>query len=207
MRVILASQSNGSSNCSSSGGLRLNPFLSCFVSQAFALYALKGDIGTVRVIEAKFDAGVLPEIKFSQVPVKMLAIDVLINANDAALKHAKKSFQRVRMHVTARPLKFVVIDGFMFGEAAEFEILPHVGNEPAFLIHKRPQMPSNATVIERDGADVAAALNETENLGVMQAAAEAFRAPRLAGPFRFRPPRPSFLRRQSGLPSRGPSQA
>jgi len=72
----------GSSSCS--GGLRLNPFLSCFVSQPLALDALKGDVGAVRVIEAKLGAGVLAEVEFGQVAVEMLAVDVLVNANDAA---------------------------------------------------------------------------------------------------------------------------
>jgi hypothetical protein len=79
----------------------------------------------------------------------MLAINVLINANDAAFKDAEKAFKRIGVHVAARPLKFMVIDGFVLGEAAEFKVLTHVGNEAAFLIHKRPQVTPDATVIER----------------------------------------------------------
>ena len=40
----------------------------------------------LHVIDAKLGAGVLPEIEFRQIAVKMLAIDVLINADQSAFE-------------------------------------------------------------------------------------------------------------------------
>jgi hypothetical protein len=57
------------------------------------------------------------EIKFGQVTVEMLAIDVLINADDAAFKHAEKPFQRIRVNVAARPFVFGMVNGLMLGRA------------------------------------------------------------------------------------------
>src|SRR5208282_4446437 len=116
---------SGMTSCS--GGLRRNPFLSCFVSQALALDAFKGDFGAVRIAVAKPNAGVLAEVEFGQVAVKMLGVDMLINADDPALEDREKPLKRVGMHVAARPFKLVVIDRFVSGEAPEFKVLAHVG--------------------------------------------------------------------------------
>lgn len=170
---------------SCSGGLRLNPFLSCFVGQSLAPHTFEGDFGAIRITIAKLDAGVLAEVEFGQVTVKMLGVDMLINPNNAALENREKPFKRIGMYVAARPFKLVVIDGFVSREATEFEVLAHVGNEAAILAHHRPQMPSDAMVIEADRPDVAATLNEAQDLGIVSTAAEAFRAPRLARPGHF----------------------
>src|ERR1700731_3425651 len=112
---------NGNSNCSSSGGPRLNPFLSCFVGQALALYALQRDLRAVRIVVAKLDASIVPKIEFGQVTVEMLAIDMLVDADNAALKHAEKALKRIRMHITARPFKLGMVNCFMLRRASEFK--------------------------------------------------------------------------------------
>lgn len=160
-------------------GLRFGA-TSCFISKPLALDPLKGNFGALAVIDAKPLTVVLPEIELSQVAVKMLGIDVLINADDAALEDREKPFKRVGMHVAARPFKLGVIDTLMFGKTTEFEVLRHVANEAAILAHHRPQMPSNATMIERDGANIAATFDKAQDARVMGAATKTNRPARLA---------------------------
>ena len=83
------------------------------------LTPFQGFLRPLGITNAKPDAVVLAKIKFGQITVKMLAIDVLVNADDAALEDREKSFKRVGMHVTARPLELGVVDPFVLGEAAE----------------------------------------------------------------------------------------
>ena len=73
------------------------------IGQPLALDACKRDVGALNVIDAKLGAGVLPEIKLGQIAIKMLGIDVLVNADDAALEDRKEAFERVGVNVAARP--------------------------------------------------------------------------------------------------------
>src|ERR1700683_1133567 len=93
-------------NSSWSGGSRLCPFFSCFVGQPLALNALKRDVRALHVIDADLNPRVHSEIKFGQVAVEMLGIDVLVNADNAALENAEKPFKRIGMHVAARTFEF-----------------------------------------------------------------------------------------------------
>jgi hypothetical protein len=159
--------------------------MSCFVSEPLALGTFNRDGFALHVIDAKLGAGVHAEIKFRQIPVKMLTIDVLVNADQAALEHAEKAFKRIGMHVAASPLEFMVVNGFMGSETAVLVVLAHVGNEAAIAVRHLPQMGADTTVIERHRPNVAAAFHKAENLGVVSAAPEAFRPPRLARPRDF----------------------
>ena len=67
-----------------------------------------------------FGAVIHAEIEFRQIPLKVLAIDVLVHADDAALEHAKEAFQRIGMHIAARPLKLRVVNGFVARSARKF---------------------------------------------------------------------------------------
>ena len=67
------------------------------------------------VIDAELGAGVHGGNQTRPNTLEVLGIDVLINADDAALKDAEKAFKRVRMHVAARPLKFGVVNRFVLG--------------------------------------------------------------------------------------------
>jgi hypothetical protein len=59
----------------------------------------------VRVVNAEFGAGILAEIELRKISVKVLLIDVLIDANEAAFQNRKETLQRVGVHVAAHPLK------------------------------------------------------------------------------------------------------
>ena len=119
------------------------------------------------VIDAKLGAGVHAEIKFGQVTLKMLGIDVLINADDAAFEHGEKALQRVRVHIAARPFKLGVVNRFVLGRAGELEYWRAVADQAAALIQVLVKARADAAMVKADRADRAAALNEAENLHVV----------------------------------------
>jgi len=73
------------------------------IGQPLAFRTFYSDGSALHVINAQLGACVLPEIKFGEIAVEMLGIDVLVNADHAALEHAEEAFERVGMHVAARP--------------------------------------------------------------------------------------------------------
>lgn len=97
--------------------------MSCFIGQPLASRALHGDCGALHVIDAKPNAVVHSEIKFGQIAVKVLGIDVLIDADKPALEDREKALKSVGVHVAARPFEFGMINALMFREALEFVML------------------------------------------------------------------------------------
>ena len=120
------------------------------ISEALAFSSLHGERGALYVINSEPRAGILPEIKLGQVAVKVLGIDVLINADQAALHDAKEAFQRVHMHVAARPFILGMIDAFMCRDRRVNVVLRLITHELAVLMDVLAQMLRNATMIERD---------------------------------------------------------
>src|SRR5205085_4675141 len=63
-----------------------------------------------RSARAFVDAELLPvvvaEIELGQIAVKMLFLNVLINADQSAFKHRKEVLKRVGMHIAAHPFLF-----------------------------------------------------------------------------------------------------
>lgn len=158
---------------------------SCFVRQPLTFGALESDFGALLIVDAKLDAGILAEVELSQIPIEMLLIDVLVDADDPTLEHGKEAFKGVGVHVAARPFKLGMIHALVLGKAAQLVMLRHVGHQPAILMHHRAQMRADAAVIERHRTDIAAALNEAKHFGVVAATAEAGRALGLARPSQF----------------------
>lgn len=158
---------NGSSNCFGSGGGSGFRATSCFVGQALALDASERNVGAAGIVNAKLGAGILPKVELGQIAVKMALIDVLINADDAALEHAEKPFERVGVHVATHPLEFGVIDGLVFGKALELVVRGLVGHEAAILMRHKAQVSADATMIERHGANVATAFDKAKHLDVI----------------------------------------
>jgi len=83
--------------------------VSCFVGQPLTHGPFDRNRFALHVIDVKLGAGVLPGIELGQIAVKMLGINVLVDANDAALEDAEKPFQRIRMHVAALPFVLGVL--------------------------------------------------------------------------------------------------
>ena len=71
---------------------------SCLIGEPAALEPGQGNLGALHVIHTKTGAGILPEIKFGHVAVQMLAFDVLVGADHAALEDGEKAFEGVHMH-------------------------------------------------------------------------------------------------------------
>lgn len=83
------------------------------IGEPLALGAFDGKRGAASVTNAKFYAGVVPEIELGQIPLKMLAIHVLISADQTAFENAEKVFEGVGVNVAPGPLKLGMINAFV----------------------------------------------------------------------------------------------
>jgi hypothetical protein len=146
--------------------------LSCFVGQPLAFDASERDLRPLHIVDTKLGASVLPKVELGQITLKMLGVDVLINADDTALEYRKEPFKRIGVNVAPHPFEFVVIDALMLG-GLEFEMGGLVGHEAAIRVQMLPQARADTAMVDDKRADRAAALDKAENLGVMSAAAEA----------------------------------
>ena len=136
-----------------------NPKLICYLEKRFDCF--KSIINSRQY---------LSEIELRKVPLKMLAIDVLIDANQAALEDGKEPFEGVGVHIAARPFELGVIDAFVFGVSGELVVLRLVAHEAAGLMDVLADHRPDHAVIQRQRTDVAAALHEGENARVVLAA-------------------------------------
>jgi hypothetical protein len=83
--------------------------VSCLTGKPLAFRAFDRNGFSLHVIDAKFGTGILAEIKFAQVSVEVLGINVLINTNNSAFEDAEKSFERIGMNVAANPFELGVV--------------------------------------------------------------------------------------------------
>ena len=141
------------------------------ISQPLALEASKRDVGPFHVIDAELGAGVLPEIELGQVAIKVLGIDVLINADDAALEDRKEPFEGVGVHVAAHPLEFGMVNRAVARRASKLENRRAIAHQPAALIQMLVKARADAAMVEHDGPDRAATLDKAENFHIAFATA------------------------------------
>ena len=87
--------------------------INCFIRQPLADHAFERELRALCVVNAKPFAIIHAEIKFAQIAVKVFAIYTLIRADKAALYDAEKAFQRIGVHVAARPFEFGVVNAVM----------------------------------------------------------------------------------------------
>lgn len=87
--------------------------INCLIRETLTGETSQRDRSALFVIVAKLNASVLAEIKLSQIAVQVLAIDVLIDTDKAALHNAKEAFKRVHMHIATHVLAFRVVNAFM----------------------------------------------------------------------------------------------
>lgn len=92
-------------------------FVSPPIREALSSDALERNIGTHRIVDAKFDAVVLAEIEFSQIALQVLLAAALIRADHAALEDREEAFERVGVNVTVCDVRLVVIDALVLGKA------------------------------------------------------------------------------------------
>ena len=127
----LYSRNLRATHCSKVSGLDFGA-LSCFVGQTLALDASKGNLSAALIVDAKLGAGILPEVELGQITIKMLGIDVLIDADDAPLEDPEEPFKGVSVNVAARPLILGVVDRFML--AGPELVVCAFGHEAAIFV-------------------------------------------------------------------------
>jgi hypothetical protein len=71
--------------------------MSCLIRETLAASGADGERHALSIVDAKLLAGVLAKIKLCQIAVKVLDINVLVDADKAALQDAEKTLQRVRV--------------------------------------------------------------------------------------------------------------
>lgn len=72
--------------------------MSCFVSEPAALCAFERQRRALLIVDAKPFAIVLAEIKLGEIAVKVLAIDMLVDADQAALQDREEAFKGIGVH-------------------------------------------------------------------------------------------------------------
>jgi hypothetical protein len=142
-------------------------------------------LGALHIVNSKFLTVVLPKVEFGKIPIKMLLIDVLIYANKTALQNRKKTFQRIRVSLSASPFELRVIDSLVKRDRRVFVMLGLIRHEMAVFVDKSPDVADHPAMIEHSGADFASALNKAHDHGVMGLTSEAFRSLGLSGPRQF----------------------
>ena len=124
--------SSGNSNWNGGSGSSLA--VSCFEREPFAGRAFDRNRFALHVIDAEFRARVLAEVKFAQIPVEMLGINVLINANNPAFEDRKEPFKSVGMHIAPRPFKLGMVNSAVAGRARVLEHWRAVRDQAALPI-------------------------------------------------------------------------
>jgi hypothetical protein len=69
--------------------------MSCLIHQLLALCTLHCDSSPLSVGNTEFRASAAAEIEFSQIPIQMLLIHVLVDAYQTALEHAKEALKGI----------------------------------------------------------------------------------------------------------------
>ena len=83
------------------------------IGQALALCTHERAIRTLFIVDPKFGAVFEPEIKFGEIAVETLFINVLVDANQPTLEHREEAFKGVGVHVVADVFAFGMIDEFV----------------------------------------------------------------------------------------------
>jgi hypothetical protein len=118
------------------------------------------------VVDAEFGAHIVPEIKLDEITIKMFVIDVLIDADKAALEYREKAFERVHMHVVADVLALGMIDGTVFADETAVRNRA-VRIESAVPVKMLPERIAHGVMVKKHRADGAAALDQAHNLPVL----------------------------------------
>ena len=79
-------------------------FVRYLISESLSFDAFQRIAGALRITYAKLCAVVEAEVELCKVAVQVLAIHVLVRADQSTLEDRKEAFQRVGVNITARPL-------------------------------------------------------------------------------------------------------
>jgi hypothetical protein len=159
--------------------------MSCLIRETLSSKAPQREIGAGFIVNAKGNAGILAEIKLSQIAVKVLCVDVLIDANQTALQDRKETFERVGVYVIPYPFELGMVHSVMAGNRGELVAGSGIGHEAAFVVHVLANDADSRLMVEEGRADIAATFHKAHDNRVVGLAAEASRPLGLAGSRQF----------------------
>ena len=139
------------------------PSVSCFIHQSLSFRTRNGNAGALKIIDLQLFTGVLAEIELGQVAVKMLLVHVLVNAHQSALEDAEEAFEGIGVNVTAHPFILGMVNGFVILDLKLVDGRA-IGHEAAVLMQMLHECAPDILVIKVHAANLAAALDEAENL-------------------------------------------
>jgi hypothetical protein len=87
--------------------------MSCFISQSLADDTPERDFRALHIVNAELGAGVHAKIKFRQIPIQVLLVHVLVDADQAAFEDRKETFKGVGVNVAAHKFVLGVIHRFV----------------------------------------------------------------------------------------------
>src|ERR1017187_2140375 len=147
-------------NCS----LMLNrrPLMSCFIHQPLASEAFNRDASPLRIVNAEFRASVHAEVEFSQIPVQMFLVHVLIYTDQTAFEDREEPFKGIGMHVAARPFVLRVVNRFVLISLTHVDGRA-IGNEAAAVVKMLDQMVTNVLVLQVHRPNIAATLYQGQH--------------------------------------------
>jgi hypothetical protein len=141
---------------------------SCLIREPLALCTDKSAIGAGLIVDAELDPIVVAEIELGQIPINVLPINVLIDADEAALEHGKEALKRIGVYVAAYPFLFRVIDALVLAMRHEMPIGHRaIRIKLAVAIKVPPERRAHRVVVEEHRTDRAAALDKTEYLPIL----------------------------------------
>ena len=160
---------NGNSSCRGSERRRVwvLPLVRRRIGQALADGTFDGAIGALYVVDAELGAVVVAEIKFREIAIDVLLVDVLIDADQPALEHAKEAFKGVGVRIATDVLALGMVNGFVLTGRHDLAVVNRaIGTKLGILVELAPQRLPHGAVIQELRADRAAALDEAEDLGL-----------------------------------------
>src|SRR5579872_5016243 len=135
------------------------PLMSCFISKTLATRACYRNRRALAVTDPELGTRVKAKVKFRQIAVKVLLVDVLKDTDQTTFEDRKETFQRVRMHVAARPFVLGMVYRLMLLGARHHKLvdLRAIRYEAAALMQVLANCAANVFIVQVHGADVSAA--------------------------------------------------
>src|ERR1700730_4628668 len=144
----------------------LSGFVRPSIGQALAANSLQRIVGALGILNAEFRAVVITEVKLREIAMQMLRPAMMINASQAALENREEVFERVSVHVAARPLKLGMVNAFVLG-ILKLVVLRAVRQQAAGIMkHLRRQELAHRLAVKVDRTQIAATFHKAQNLTI-----------------------------------------
>lgn len=138
------------------------PLMSCLIHEPLALPGHHRNCGPLGVADAEFGASVAAEIELGQVPIEVLVVHVLIDADEPALEDREEVLKGIGVNIAARPFVLGMVHGLVIHDLRLVDG-GLVGDEPAVFMQMARKRIADVPVIEVHGADVPATLDQGEH--------------------------------------------